>query len=171
MSAGRATGWDSAREWGFLALRIALGVIFLAHGAQKLFGWFGGYGLEGTLGYFSGKLGIPVPLGVLAILTEFFGGLAVLLGVFSRTAALGLAANMVVAALKVHLVNGFFLNWNNTPGQGHGFEMNLALAAMALFVVLAGPGRWALAGDTEHRLLERRTGGAPVGKARPVPTG
>ena len=156
MVSERQTGWQTAREWGFLALRAALGVIFLAHGSQKLFGWFGGYGFAGTVEYFSSQLGIPAPLGALAILTEFFGGLAVLLGVFTRTAALGLTVTMVVAALKVHLAHGFFMNWENTPGQGHGIETNLALGAMALFLTLAGPGRWALAGDTERRLLEER---------------
>lgn len=150
--------WNGASELGFLALRAGLGVIFMAHGAQKLFGWFGGYGWGATLDYFTQTMGVPAPLGGLAILTEFFGGLAVLLGVLSRTAGLGLAATMVVAAAKVHLVNGFFVNWANTPNQGHGIEMNVALFAMALFVALAGPGRWALAGDTERTLWERLRG-------------
>jgi putative oxidoreductase len=144
---------DTLREWGYLVLRATLGVIFLAHGGQKLFGWFGGHGFEGTVQFFTTQMGVPAPLAVLAILTEFFGGLAVLLGVFSRTAALGLAAVMVVAALKVHLANGFFLG--AAPGQGNGIEYNLALFAMALFVAMAGPGRFAAAGDTELVLKER----------------
>jgi putative oxidoreductase len=133
-----------------LALRVALGGIFLAHGGQKLFGWFGGHGWSGTMQFFTGQMGVPAPVAALAILTEFVGGLAVLLGVFSRTAALGLAVVMVVAALKVHLANGFFLA--TAPGQANGIEYNMALFAMSLFVVLAGPGRYALAGDTEWAL-------------------
>jgi putative oxidoreductase len=150
----RDDGWEKARDWGYLVLRVALAVIFIAHGGQKLFGWFGGHGLAVTVAFFGEKLGIPAPLAMLAILTEFFGGLAVLLGVFTRTAGLGLAVNMAVAALKVHLANGFFLNWENVPGRGHGIEDNLALGAMALFLLLAGPGRWALGGDTERRLVD-----------------
>jgi len=156
MNSQRMNVQDALRQWGFLALRAALGVIFLAHGGQKLFGWFGGHGFEGTVQFFTTQMGVPAPLAVLAMLTEFFGGLAVLLGVLSRTAALGLAVVMVVAALKVHLVNGFFLG--AAPGQADGIEYNLALFAMALLVTLAGPGRFAAAGDTELTLIERVRG-------------
>ena len=170
MSTDRTGGWNVMREWGYLLLRVALGVIFLAHGSQKLFGWFGGDGFAATVGYFGAKLGIPAPLAALAIVTEVAGGLAVLFGAFTRTAALGLAVTMIVAAAKVHLTNGFFINWANTAGQGHGIEMNVALGAMALFLTLAGPGRWALAGDTERRLVEggrrpKETDGTPASPA------
>src|SRR4028118_221554 len=111
MSTDRTDGWNVMKEWGYVLLRLALGVIFLAHGSQKLFGWFGGNGFAATLDYFGAKLGIPAPLAALAILTEVAGGLAVILGVFTRTAALGLAVTMIVAAAKVHLANGFFMNW------------------------------------------------------------
>jgi putative oxidoreductase len=135
-------------------------VIFFAHGAQKLLGWFGGPGFGPTIQYFGAQMGVPAPLAILAILTEFLGGIAVLLGVFTRTAGLGLAVTMGVAAAKVHLANGFFMNWMGTPGVGHGIEMNLALGAMALFLTLAGPGRLALAGDTERWLVERLQSGS-----------
>jgi putative oxidoreductase len=157
MSRIERSGWDTAREFGFVALRVALGAIFFAHGAQKLLGWFGGPGFSATVQFFGAQMGVPAPLAVLAILTEFFGGLAVLFGVFTRFAGLGLAVTMIVAAVKVHLANGFFMNWTGTPGVGHGIEMNLALGAMALFLTLAGPGQVALAGDTERWLLERLT--------------
>lgn len=143
---------ETLRDWGLLALRITLGVIFLAHGGQKLFGWFDGHGFTGTVQVFEAKLGIPPALGAAAILTEFFGGLAVLLGVFSRTAALGLAVVMVVAALQVHLPNGFFLA--TAPGQSNGVEYNVALFGMGLALALTGPGRFTMAGDTEWRLPE-----------------
>jgi putative oxidoreductase len=158
MSGSTANGWETAREWGYLVLRTALGVIFMAHGAQKLFGWFGGHGFSGTVGFFVQQLGIPAPMAALAILTEFFGGLAVLLGVFTRTAGLGLAVTMLVAAVKVHLAGGFFMNWELAAGRPHGIETNLALGAMALFLALAGPGRWAVLGDIERRLAERLVG-------------
>ncbi len=123
-----------------LIVRVALGVIFFAHGAQKLFGWFGGPGLRGTIGYFKQALGVPAPLTVLAALTECFGGLAVLVGVLARPAALGLIVVMLVAIATVHWRHGFFINWAMEPGKGHGFEMNLALIAMALAVLVGGAG-------------------------------
>ncbi len=171
MTAERTTGWETARDLGYLALRATLGVIFMAHGAQKLFGWFGGYGWNATLDYFATQMGVPAPLGALAILTEFFGGAAVLLGVFSRLAALGLAVTMVVAAAKAHLANGFFINWTNAAGQGHGIEMNLALFGMALLVLLAGPGRWAVAGDTERVLADRLGSQPEAGDPKPAVAG
>ena len=127
-------------SWSLLIVRLALGVVFFAHGAQKVFGWFGGHGLKGTVGYFQQSLGIPPALGVLAALTEFLGGLAMLVGFLSRLAALGLVVVMMVAIITVHWPNGFFLNWEMQPGKGHGFEMNLALLAMALAVLVAGAG-------------------------------
>jgi len=127
-------------SWSLLIVRVVLGVIFFAHGAQKLFGWFGGYGLKGTIGYFQQALKIPAPLTVLCALTECFGGLAVLVGFLSRPAALGLAIVMLVAIAKVHIPNGFFINWSLQQGKGHGYEMNLALIAMAAAVFVGGGG-------------------------------
>jgi putative oxidoreductase len=139
----------TAADWGLLFLRIALGIVFIAHGAQKVFGWFGGPGLAGTVGFMHGKLGIPVPLAYLASFTEFFGGLAVLFGFLGRLAALGLSINMLVAIFTVHLPNGFFL------GKKEGFEYAFALLGMALCVLFAGPGRIALA-DFEPRWFGKR---------------
>lgn len=148
------SSWDSGRELGYLLLRLALGAIFIAHGGQKMFGWFGGHGWNATINGMSSGLGIPSALVGVALLTEFFGGVAVLVGAFTRSAALGLAITMLVATFKVHWASGFFMNWENTPNVGHGIEMNLALLGMALFLVLAGPGRWAVLGDVERRVLE-----------------
>jgi putative oxidoreductase len=123
-----------------LIVRVVLGVIFFAHGAQKVFGWYGGPGLRGVIGYFKQSLGIPAPLTVLAALTECFGGLAMIVGLLVRPAALGLILVMLVASAKVHWPNGFFLNWSLEPGKGHGYEMNLALIGMALAVLIGGAG-------------------------------
>ena len=131
-------------SWSLLIVRVVLGVIFFAHGAQKLFGWFGGYGLKGTIGYFQQALKIPAPLTVLCALTECFGGLAVLVGFLSRPAALGLAIVMLVAIAKVHIPNGFFINWSLQQGKGHGYEMNLALIAMAAAVMVGGGGAFSV---------------------------
>jgi len=131
-------------SWSLLIVRVVLGVIFFAHGAQKVFGWFGGNGLKGTIGYFKQALGIPAGATVIAALIECFGGLAVLVGVLARPAALGLIMVMLVAISTVHWKNGFFLNWANAPGKGHGYEMNLALIGMALAVVVGGAGRFSV---------------------------
>ncbi|HXG51215.1 MAG TPA: DoxX family protein [candidate division Zixibacteria bacterium] len=127
--------------WAMLPTRIGLGAVFIAHGAQKLFGWWGGTGLQATIETFERSLGVPPYLTVLAAGTEFFGGIAVILGLLTRLSALGLACVMAVAVWTVHLANGFFLNWSLTPGQGHGFEFNLTLIAMAVSLMLSGPGK------------------------------
>ena len=127
-------------SWPLVIVRVVLGVIMFAHGAQKLFGWFGGYGLRGTSGYMKEALGIPPLLTTLAALTETFGGLALIIGFLSRPAALGIIVVMAVAITKAHKGNGFFINWAMTEGKGHGYEMHLALIAMALAVLAGGAG-------------------------------
>src|ERR1700742_762728 len=92
-------------------LRLVLGVVFFAHGAQKMLGWFGGPGFSGTVGFFTGYLHIPAPFAYLAIAAEFFGGLGLILGFLTRIAAFGIAVNMLVAIAMVHSNFGFFMNW------------------------------------------------------------
>lgn len=127
-------------SWSLLIVRVFLGAIFFAHGAQKVFGWFGGNGLKGTIGYFQQGLGVPPALTVLAALTECFGGLAMVIGFLVRPAALGLIVVMLVAISKVHWKHGFFINWPLGAGKGHGIEMNFALIGMALAVLVGGAG-------------------------------
>ena len=119
-------------------VRVVLGVVMFAHGAQKALGWFGGYGMAGTLGFFA-HLGIPAPFGYLAIAAEFLGGLGLIVGFLSRVAAFGVFCNMLVAVLTVHIGNGFFMNWGGTA-KGEGFEYHLLAGAMALAVMIAGAG-------------------------------
>jgi putative oxidoreductase len=130
--------------WAPVAIRLGVAAIFIAHGGQKLFGLWGGPGLQTTIEAFESSIGVPSYLTLMVVGTEFFGGLTLLLGFFTRLAAAGLAIDMVAAIVKVHLMNGFFLNWSITPGQGHGYEFNLALLAMSIALVLSGPGRFAL---------------------------
>lgn len=137
--------WISGKEgWAPPLLRLSLGVIFLAHGAQKVLGWFGGFGWSGTMQYFTQTLQIPALLAALAFVVEFVGGIALLAGMFIRWAALLLAVEMVVAALKVHIANGFSMNWSNTPNTGHGVEYNLALLGAATALAFTGGGRLSL---------------------------
>lgn len=124
--------------WGALALRIPVGIIFVAHGAQKLFGAFGGYGLEGT-GQFMASLGLTPGylMALLAGSAEFFGGLALIVGLLVRPAAAVLAVTMLVAIFTVHLSNGFFMSNN-------GYEFALALLAISLAVIIEGAGKLSL---------------------------
>ena len=100
-------------------VRLALGVVFFAHGAQKLLGWFGGYGFTGTMGFFTGVMHIPAIFAFLAIAAEFFGGLGLIFGFLTRIAAIGVLSNMIVAIALVHSQFGFFMNWTGTQrGEG-----------------------------------------------------
>jgi len=121
---------------GALALRIFVGIIFAAHGAQKLFGWFGGYGLEGT-GQFFGSVGLDPGylLALLAGIAEFFGGLALIVGLLVRPAAAALAFSMLIAIFAVHWSKGFF-------AASGGYEYALALFAASLSLLLSGAGRF-----------------------------
>ena len=120
-------------------LRFVLGVIFFAHGAQKMLGWFGGYGFSGTMGFFTDVMHIPVLFAFLAITAEFFGGLGLILGFLTRIAALGIFANMVVAIAMVHYRFGFFMNWTGAQ-KGEGFEYHLLVLAITAFLMIRGAG-------------------------------
>src|SRR5215470_638205 len=105
-------------------LRLVLGVVFFAHGAQKLLGWFGGYGFTGTMGFFTGTMHIPAPIAFLVILAESLGALALLAGAFTRVAAAGVGAVMIGAVALTHAKAGFFMNWFGNQA-GEGFEYHL----------------------------------------------
>ena len=112
--------------FGPAVLRLAVGVVFVAHGAQKLFGLWGGGGLTGTAAFFA-QLGLTpaYPLAIFVGLIELAGGLLLVGGAFTLVASAILTVNMLVAVWKVHLASGFFLNWTMAPGAGHGYEFNL----------------------------------------------
>jgi putative oxidoreductase len=126
-------------SWSHLVVRLALGIVFVAHGGQKVLGWFGGHGLRATVAAFKG-MGVPAPAAVLAAFIEFLGGVAMVLGFLVRPAAVGIIVVMLVAIAKVHARHGFFINFQGTPGKGHGFEFNFALIAMALSILIGGAG-------------------------------
>jgi putative oxidoreductase len=126
-----------------LLLRLGLGAVFLPHGAQKVLGWFGGYGFEGTMGFFTGSLHIPAFFAFLAILAEFGGALALIAGFFTRIAALGIASLMVVAVAMVHWQNGFFMNWYGNQ-KGEGFEYHLLAVVIAVTLVVTGGGKFSV---------------------------
>jgi putative oxidoreductase len=123
--------------------RVALGAVILPHGAQKLLGWFGGYGFEGTMGYFTGSLGVPAAMALLVILAESLGALALVLGFAGRFMALGIAAVMSGAIFMAHAPNGFFMNWSGAQA-GEGIEYHLLAIALALVVALRGSGAFSI---------------------------
>lgn len=136
---------STATALNSLLLRLPAAVIFSAHGAQKLFGAFGGYGLEGTAGWME-SIGLTPGylLALLAGSAEFFGGLALLLGLAVRPAALVLAFTMAVALFSVHAANGLFM-------ANNGYEFALALLAISLALVPVGGGKWSL----DHYLAKK----------------
>jgi putative oxidoreductase len=124
-------------------LRVVLGIVFFAHGAQKMLGWFGGFGFAGTMGFFTGMMHIPAPLAFLAIAAEFFGGIGLILGFLTRIAAFGIGVNMMVAIMTVHHTFGFFMNWAGTQ-KGEGFEFHLLVLAMVAFLMIRGGGAFSI---------------------------
>ena len=128
---------DSA---ALLIARLTLGLVFFPHGAQKVLGWFGGYGFSGTMGFFTGMMHIPAPLAFLAIAAEFAGSIGLITGFLSRVAAFGVAANMIVAIVMVHGANGFFMNWFGNQ-KGEGIEYHLLVLGLALTIILFGAGK------------------------------
>ena len=133
-----------------LVLRLVVGVVFFAHGAQKALGWFGGPGLAGTIHHFQEGLGIPPALALLAVAAEFLGSLALILGLFTRLAALGIAVVMVVAVRLLHLQHGFFMNWFGTR-QGEGYEYHLLVLAACTALMIRGGG----SASADRRLASR----------------
>lgn len=130
--------FNTRAGYGITILRILVGIIFMAHGSQKLFGMFGGYGLEGT-GQYMASLGLN-PGYLMALLSgsaEFFGGLALFLGLLVRPAAVVLIVMLVVAILSVHIHNGLFM-------ANNGYEFGLALLGAAIAVLVEGAGRVSL---------------------------
>ncbi len=135
-------------------LRLVLGVVFFAHGAQKALGWFGGPGWNATMGGFTAHMGIPAPFAVLAICAEFLGGIGLIIGFLTRVAAFGIAVNMCVAVAMVHGPNGFFMNWQGTQ-HGEGIEYHVLVLAMSIVLMVHGAG----ALSVDHALSARWLGG------------
>lgn len=133
-----STRTASSRDWAFLILRLVLGITFLIHGAQLLFGAFGGPGLAG----FTKMMG---PVGYLVAIGEFFGGLGILVGFLSRFSAAAIIVIMLGAIVMVHLPNGFFMNWYGKQ-KGEGYEYHLLVIAICVAIFIAGPGRLTLGG-------------------------
>jgi putative oxidoreductase len=127
-----------------LIIRLTLGIVIFPHGAQKLLGWFGGYGFNGTMGFLTGMAHLPWILALLVILIEFFGAIFLVFGFFTRLAALGMLINFIGIVITSHLHSGFFINWANTPNVGQGFEYHLLVIGMSIALLIAGGGKASL---------------------------
>ena len=129
------------QPYGPAVLRLAVRAVFVAHGAQKLFGVWGGGGLAGTAAYFT-QLGLTpaFPLAVFVAVVEFVGGLLLVAGALTLVAAGALAIEMIVAIWQFHLGQGFFLNWSLAPAQGYGYEYNVVLIGALVSLMLTGAG-------------------------------
>ena len=140
-------------SWSSLVLRVMLGIVMFPHGAQKLLGWFGGFGFAGTMGFFTEQMHIPAVLAFLVILAESIGAVGLVVGFLSRVAAFGVACVMVGAIWLVHWPNGFFMNWSGKQA-GEGFEYHLLVIAISLALMISGSGKWSvdriIAGKMKH---------------------
>ena len=148
-------------SWPLLLQRLVLGAVLLPHGLQKVFGWFGGYGWDGTMGYFTSALGVPAPLAALVILAESLGALALILGAGTRLAAVGAIATMLGAVFMVHAPNGFFMNWGGTAA-GEGFEYHLLAIGLALPLAIRGGGLASI----DRALARRLDAATPTSRVR-----
>ena len=145
---------NTSSDFSPLVARVTLGLVLIPHGAQHMLGWLGGYGFKGTLGWMTGTLGFPAPLAALAITVEFLAPFALLLGLLSRPAALGIIG-LMLGALSTHVGNGFFMNWFGAlPAGQEGFEYHIIAIGLAATVVLQGSGAFSV-----DRLLSARRSG------------
>ena len=130
----------NANNWPALIARLALGIVVFPHGAQKLFGWFGGYGFEGTMGFLTTQAGLPYIVALLVILIESIASLFVIFGFFTRIAALGIFGLFTGIVFQIHAANGFFMNWAGNQ-KGEGLEYFLLLLGLALVLIISGGGK------------------------------
>ncbi|NML21119.1 DoxX family protein [Pseudoflavitalea sp. G-6-1-2] len=143
-------GTDNSINWTIL--RVMLGVVMLAHGVQKTFGWFGGFGWEGSMGYFTGHVGMPAPAAAFVILVESLGAALLIIGFAGRINAALIGLIMIGAFFVEHKSNGFYMNWFGNQ-KGEGYEFDLLLWAIAAVLTINGSGRFSV----DRWLTARRT--------------
>jgi putative oxidoreductase len=138
-------------NWASLIIRLSVGIVVFPHGAQKLFGWFGGPGFTGTMGFLTGAH-LPWIIALLVILIESIGSLLLIFGFLTRVAALGMLVNFIGIVYTSHAYNDFFMNWYGTPNKGEGLEYHLLIIGISLALLIAGGGKWSV-----DAALSRRT--------------
>jgi putative oxidoreductase len=132
-------------SWSSLVLRVVLGMVIFAHGAQKLLGWFGGNGFSGTMGFFTNVMHLPWLIAFLVIIGESLGSLALIAGLLTRFTAASFIVIMLGAIATSHWPQGFFMNWFGKQ-QGEGFEYHLLVIGMSAALLIAGGGKWSIDG-------------------------
>ncbi|HYG04264.1 MAG TPA: DoxX family protein [Chryseosolibacter sp.] len=130
-------------DWSLLLARIVLGIVIAAHGAQKLLGWFGGYGFDGTVNFFTEVIGLPFIFAALIILAESIGMIALVFGLMSRLISISLVAIMLGAIITTHAQHGFFMNWFGVQA-GEGIEFHLLVIALSAVIALNGAGAFSI---------------------------
>jgi len=124
-------------------LRLALAIVVFPHGAQKVLGWFGGFGISGTYGFLTQQMHIPAPLAILVFAAEFLAPIGLFIGFLSRIAAFGIAIDFAVALFMVHLPNGFFMNWSGQQ-KGEGIEFFFLAIGIAIAIMIGGGGAFSI---------------------------
>ena len=130
-------------SWTGLLLRLTLGLVMFPHGAQKLLGWYGGFGFTGTMGFFTETMHLPWIVALLVIVGEFFGSLGLIAGLLTRLTAVSFMVIMLGAIITVHLQNGFFMNWSGKQ-LGEGYEYHLLVIGIGLALLVTGAGMWSV---------------------------
>jgi len=137
--------FQTNENFSYWVPRVILGCVMIPHGAQKLLGWFGGFGFTNTMSYFTQTAGLPWIIAFLIIMGESFGSLGLILGFFTRLSALGLICIMLGAIITVHIPNGFFMNWFGKQA-GEGFEYHLLVIGISIPLLINGGGKYSLDG-------------------------
>ena len=137
--------FNTNNSWSPTILRLLLGLVLLGHGAQKLLGWFGGYGLDGTMSFFTQTVGLPWVLGFLVIIIEFFGALLLILGFATRLWSFSMAILFIGIIYTTHFQNGFFMNWFGNQ-RGEGYEFFLLAIAISTSLMITGSGKYSMDG-------------------------
>jgi putative oxidoreductase len=135
--------FQTEESWVGLILRLTLGLVMFPHGAQKLLGWYGGFGFSGTMGFFTETMHLPWLVAFLVIIGESFGSVALLAGLLTRFTAASLGVIMLGAITMVHLPNGFFMNWFGKQA-GEGYEYHLLVIGIGLALLVTGAGKWSV---------------------------
>jgi putative oxidoreductase len=139
--------------WSGLILRLTLGLVMFPHGAQKLLGWYNGFGFSGTMNFFTETMHLPWVIAFLIVIGEFFGSLGLLVGFLTRFTAASIGVIMLGAISLVHWPHGFFMNWSGKQA-GEGYEYHLLVLGISLTLVIIGAGRWSVDGLISKRLTK-----------------
>jgi putative oxidoreductase len=160
MAVSNARLFQTRADLTLTLARVILALVFLGHGTQKMFGWFGGLGFHRTLDVFQQTMAIPAPLTVMAMTAEVFGGLGLLVGLLTRVAAAGVLVVMIVAPIANGLYVRFFMNWQGR-NPGEGFEYHLLAIALIVVILVHGAGAWSL-----DRLITQRGSTSTASRSR-----